>query len=47
MNKNFISNNIENDESDLNTENSDYKNLIIRLKEIRKTIAILEKKIFS
>ena len=28
----------------MNNEESDYKNLIIRLKEIRSTIALLEKK---
>ena len=46
MNKKFSSNNIEKDEFTVNAEDSDYKNLIIRLKEISKAIALLEKKIF-
>ena len=36
----------ENDEFILNTEEGDYKNLMMRLKDISKTIALLEKKIF-
>ena len=44
MNKKFASNNIENDESTLNTEESDYKNLVNRLREISSTIALLEKR---
>ena len=44
MNENFNSNNIENDQYTMNIENSDYKDLINRLKEIKKTIALLEKK---
>ena len=47
MSENLTSNNIENDKFNLNTEESDYKNLIIRLKEIHSTIALLEKKIFK
>ena len=47
MNQNFTSENIENDESNFNTKDSDYKNLIIRLKEISETINLLEKKILS
>ena len=43
MNKNFISSNIINDEYVMNTEDSDYKNLIIRLKEIGVRISLLEK----
>ena len=35
----------ENDEFILNTEEGDYKNLMIRLKDISKTIALLEKNI--
>ena len=42
MNEKFTSNNIENDELTLNTEDNDYKNLLIRLKEISSTIALLE-----
>ena len=47
MNKNMTSNNIENDEFNLNKDEIDYKNLFIRLKEIKKTISLLEKKIFK
>ncbi len=47
MNKNNNSNNFENDDFILNTKESDYKNLIIRLKDISETIALLEKKIFK
>ena len=43
MNDDFTSHNIENNESTLNSEESDYKNLIIRLKDISLTIALLEK----
>ena len=43
MNEKFTSNNIENEEFNLNTEEIDYKNLITRLKEIRANIALLEK----
>ena len=44
MNEKFTSNNFENDELTLNTEESDYKNLITRLREISSTIALLEKR---
>ena len=44
MNENFTSNNFENDELILNTEESDYKNLVTRLREISSTIALLEKR---
>ena len=43
MSENLTSNNFENDEFDQNTEESDYQNLIIRLKEIKSTIALLGK----
>ena len=46
MNENLNSNKIENDEFNLNNEDSDYKDLITRLKEIKSTIALLEKTIF-
>ena len=42
MNEKFTSNNIENDEFNLNTKESDYKNLVNRLREISSTIALLE-----
>ena len=47
MSENLNSNNLENDEFDLNNEDSDYKDLITRLKEIRSAIALLEKTIFK
>jgi len=47
MRENLNSNNIENDEFNLSNEDSDYKDLIIRLKEIKSTIALLEKTIFK
>ena len=46
MSENLIGNNIQNDELSQNQEESDYKNLIIRLKEIKITISLLEKTIF-
>ena len=47
MSGNLNSNNIEKDDFNMKTEDSDYKNLIIRLKEIRETITLLEKTIFK
>ena len=47
MSENLNSNIIKNDEFNLNNENSDYKNLITRLKEIKSTIVLLEKTIFK
>ena len=47
MSENLNSNNIENDEFNLKNEDSDYKDLITRLKEIKETIALLEKTIFK
>ena len=47
MSENLNSKNIENDEFDLNNEDSDYKDLITKLKEIKSNIALLEKKIFK
>ena len=47
MNEKFTTNNIENDESNLNTEDCDYEDLITRLKDIKSTIALLEKTIFK
>ena len=43
----LINEDIENDDLTLNTEESDYKNLVIRLKEISSTIALLEKMIIG
>ena len=47
MSENLNSNNIENDEFNLNKEDSDYKDLITKLKEIKLNIALLEKTIFK
>ena len=47
MSENLNSNNIENDEFNLKNEESDYKDLIIRLREIKSNIALLEKIIFK
>ena len=47
MIENLNSNNIENDELHLINEESDYKDLITRLNEIKSTIALLEKTIFK
>ena len=45
MSRNLNSNNIENDEIHISNEDSDYINLITKLKEIKSTIALLEKTI--
>ena len=47
MSKNLTSDIIENDECNHNSEESDYNDLITRLKEIKLTIALLEKTIFK
>ena len=47
MSGNLNSNNIEKDDSNVNTEDSDYKDLITRLNEIKSTIDLLEKTIFK
>ena len=47
MSENLDSNNIENDEFNLNTEDNDYIDLITRLKEIKSRIALLQKTIFK
>ena len=44
MNEKFTSNDIGNDTFNLNNKESDFKNLINRLKGIRATIASLEKR---
>ena len=46
MNKNLTSNTIDNSEFNLDSKDSDYQNLITRLEEITKTIALLKKTIF-
>ena len=47
MSENFNSNYIENDEFNLNNEESDYENLITRLREIKSKIFLLEKIMFK
>ena len=47
MSENLNSNNIENDEFNLNNENSDYKDLITKLREIKSNISLLEKTIIK
>ena len=47
MNGNLNSNYIEKDDLNVKTEESDYKDLIVKLKEIKLTIALLEKTIFK
>ena len=39
------SNNIEKDDFNVNTEDNNYDDLIVKLKEIKSTIALLEKTI--
>ena len=41
MDEKFISNNFNNDEVTRNNKQSEYGNLIIRIKEISKTISLL------
>ena len=43
MNEKSTSNNINNEDCNLNTEDSDFDNLISRLNEIKVTIALIEK----
>ena len=47
MSGNLNSNNIEKDDFNVKTEDSIYKDLIVKLKEIKSTIALLEKTIFK
>ena len=47
MSENLTPNNIDNDEFNHNAEESDYKKLIMRLKEIKTKISLLEKIIFK
>ena len=43
MSENLNSTNIENDELNLKNEDSDYKDLITKLREIKSTVVLLEK----
>ena len=47
MSENLNSTNINDDEFNLNTEDSDYKDLINRLKAIKSIIVLLEKTILK
>ena len=47
MSENLNSNNIENDDLNPINEDSDYEDLITRLKEIKSNIALLGKTIFK
>ena len=47
MSGNLNSNNIEKDDFNVKTEDSNYKDLIVKLKEIKSTIVLLEKTIFK
>ena len=47
MSENLNSNNIKNDDFNPINEDSDYKDLMNRLNEIKSTIALLEKTIFK
>ena len=47
MSQDLNSNNVKNEEFNQKTEESDYKDLMTKLKEIKKTIVLLEKIIFK
>ena len=47
MSGNLNSNNIEKDHFNVNTEDNDYKDLILKLKEIKSNISLLKKIIFK
>ena len=47
MSETLNSNNIEEDDFNVKTEDSNYTDLIEKLKEIKSTIALLEKTIFK
>ena len=47
MSGNLNSNSIEHGDLDVNNEESDYKDLINRLREIKSNISLLEKTIFK
>ena len=47
MSGNLNSNNIEKNDFNVKTEDSMYKDLIVKLKEIKSTIALLQKTIFK
>ena len=47
MSGNLNSKNIEKDDFNVNTEDNNYDDLIVKLKEIKSIIALLEKTIFK
>ena len=47
MTGNLNSNNFQKDDFNVKTEDSNYEDLIVKLKEIKSTIALLEKTIFK
>ena len=47
MSEKLNSNNIENDEFNLNNDESDYNDLLTRLEEIKSTIVLLERTILK
>ena len=47
MENKSVSNYQENDEFNMNNEENDYENLVIRIKEMKTTIALLEKTLFD
>ena len=47
MDEKFSSNNFKNDEMTRNNKESEYENLIIRIKEISRTISLLQKTILK
>ena len=47
MSQDLNSNNVKNDEFNQKTEESDYKDLMTKLQEIKTTIALLKKIIFK
>ena len=47
MTEKFTLNNIENEDLNLNNEESDYENLVNRLKEISTKITLLEKRFLN
>ena len=47
MSENLNTKNNENEQFNLHTEDSDYKDLIDRLKDIKSTITLLEKILFK
>ena len=47
MSGNLNSNSLERDDFDVKAEDNSYKELIVKLKEIKLTIALLEKTIFK